>query len=785
MIRSSRLPIGLVCCLLVLARAAAAPADVECPNALTVSATRDDTDYDIGWRGSMHDTKIDLTLTAGVSACAGGTTPPCGQCTLSGPIANPGGPSVGNLRCATKSWITCASNADCPTGAGACVALVNPPQPLHSAGVSICVTSEVIGSLSGTVDAESGELAMALPLRHRVYIGTTISKPCPECIGAICDSGPAAGRQCVVHGTSGAAAVSFDCPPADSFLGTIDAPAMSLAANGAGTSALTLSAGSPACTGVSGLKCFCPGIGSVPTKPNSCNDMICTPSTTDTDSADEGECLFGPVEGLCSETDYRSCNVDNDCRPPSCSDCQPTETCDYRNRQCFTDNGRVDKRCYGETNDPSQTCTTLADCLDQTGTAFCGGGAITVTTSASPPVDGVATPMLGGFSCVAATTSAAANNVAGLPGPARLTLGSTLTFRAVRNQPFPAVPPSTTVATETSASPGAPVATGVTTSSAGGGDVTIVEQYGAGTPPSGFALLGYVVDIAAPLGSPAEPLTLTFHLDSSILPPGPVQVFRSPASTPIPDCLGATVIGTDDPCITARTTDGDDLVLTILTSHASEWTFGVPNPICGNGDVEDGEECDDGNVVSGDFCSQTCLIEKCAASPVAGCRTPVANGKAQLTLKDATDSSKDALSWKWGSGAETLIADYGTPGSTSGYQLCVYRNIAPQLLLETMIPPGGTCDDKPCWSAKATTLQYKSKTGAADGVTQIKLKAGAAGKAQIQLKGKGGNLGLPAPPYPDLPIVVQMKRLDSTDCWEATYSAASKNEAGAFKAKSD
>ena len=32
-------------------------------------------------------------------------------------------------------------------------------------------------------------------------------------------------------------------------------------------------------------------------------------------------------------------------------------------------------------------------------------------------------------------------------------------------------------------------------------------------------------------------------------------------------------------------------------------------PVCGNGQVEDGEECDDGNVVDGDGCSATCTDE--------------------------------------------------------------------------------------------------------------------------------------------------------------------------------
>jgi cysteine-rich repeat protein len=36
-------------------------------------------------------------------------------------------------------------------------------------------------------------------------------------------------------------------------------------------------------------------------------------------------------------------------------------------------------------------------------------------------------------------------------------------------------------------------------------------------------------------------------------------------------------------------------------------------PICGNGIIEAGETCDDGNYASGDGCSADCQVEKCLA----------------------------------------------------------------------------------------------------------------------------------------------------------------------------
>ena len=43
-----------------------------------------------------------------------------------------------------------------------------------------------------------------------------------------------------------------------------------------------------------------------------------------------------------------------------------------------------------------------------------------------------------------------------------------------------------------------------------------------------------------------------------------------------------------------------------------------PPPVCGNGILEPGEQCDDGNLVNGDGCSSTCTIETPPPPPVCG-----------------------------------------------------------------------------------------------------------------------------------------------------------------------
>ena len=51
----------------------------------------------------------------------------------------------------------------------------------------------------------------------------------------------------------------------------------------------------------------------------------------------------------------------------------------------------------------------------------------------------------------------------------------------------------------------------------------------------------------------------------------------------------------------------------------------APEPVCGNGTVESGEQCDDGNTVSGDGCSSTCQNE----STTPYCGDGIVNGNEQ------------------------------------------------------------------------------------------------------------------------------------------------------------
>ena len=82
----------------------------------------------------------------------------------------------------------------------------------------------------------------------------------------------------------------------------------------------------------------------------------------------------------------------------------------------------------------------------------------------------------------------------------------------------------------------------------------------------------------------------------------------------------------------------------------------------------------------------------------------------------------------------------------------------------------------------AGILQYKDKTGAAGGITKIKVKPSAVGKGQVQVKGKGLNLDDPAMPLTQ-PVTAQLQNSDG-QCWGHQFSSPEKkNTLEQFKDK--
>jgi cysteine-rich repeat protein len=194
--------------------------------------------------------------------------------------------------------------------------------------------------------------------------------------------------------------------------------------------------------------------------------------------------------------------------------------------------------------------------------------------------------------------------------------------------------------------------------------------------------------------------------------------------------------------------------------------------LCGDGVLQDGcgEQCDDSNLDAGDGCSPTCQVEPglgCTAGPLTGCRHPFVPGKASIQLSKK-GGSKDQIKWKWLKGERTTFSEYGTPLTTTNYEVCIYDSTG--LRFEITNPAGGTCAGKPCWKASGSKgYQYKDKDLTPDGGYQLKLKEGALAKAQIQFSARGTALAMPDLTTLSQPLTVQIQNSDGL-CWEAIYS---------------
>jgi len=176
------------------------------------------------------------------------------------------------------------------------------------------------------------------------------------------------------------------------------------------------------------------------------------------------------------------------------------------------------------------------------------------------------------------------------------------------------------------------------------------------------------------------------------------------------------------------------------------------------------------------------VASACAPTPLSGCSSP---GKSLLLIKDKNEdgaSVGDKLVWKWLKGTAVMQAGFGDPTSSADYHFCVYAGTA-GLAIDATVPAGAP------WAAISTKgYKYKDPTAAVDGIKQILLKGGDAGKSKILVKGKDAGLGLTAAtlPFAGTDVLVQLSNSDNSNCFETDFPIASakKNTEGQFKAKS-
>ena len=101
-----------------------------------------------------------------------------------------------------------------------------------------------------------------------------------------------------------------------------------------------------------------------------------------------------------------------------------------------------------------------------------------------------------------------------------------------------------------------------------------------------------------------------------------------------------------------------------------------------------------------------------------------------------------------------------------------------------LVGVAATTPARPCWKTVNGGFKYNDPAMAADGVRSIQLKSGAADRAKANVKGKGAGLAMPALGL-DGPVTARLVRIGTNACWQATFSAPTRNDATTFKAKSD
>lgn len=214
----------------------------------------------------------------------------------------------------------------------------------------------------------------------------------------------------------------------------------------------------------------------------------------------------------------------------------------------------------------------------------------------------------------------------------------------------------------------------------------------------------------------------------------------------------------------------------VIDSEISSW----PDPNCGDGVVDVGEECDDGNGENGDCCDANCDL------PTYSCSPP---GRSVLIVKDRSNPRADQVIWKWLKGTASLD-DFGDPVSGGGYSLCLLDD--GELVYHAAVQGGGECAGQACWKNVGPTQairghKYKNAVTNTDGYRNVALFRGS-GKAKILVRTRGENVDLPGgvsdSRYFDHQdrVTARLVRHDGEQCWEADFTESRTNDDDEFKA---
>lgn len=191
---------------------------------------------------------------------------------------------------------------------------------------------------------------------------------------------------------------------------------------------------------------------------------------------------------------------------------------------------------------------------------------------------------------------------------------------------------------------------------------------------------------------------------------------------------------------------------------------------CGNGIVTAGEQCDDGNLDAGDCCTPTCALA--VVEPT----EPAAPSGAQVKVRLGAGGRFD---WQWRGAGDAPRAIFGDPTAGTSYSLCLIdtSGATPALVSSIALPAGSG------WVARVGSFSYRTTAASPGRIVKAKLKAGRPGRGKIKLQGTAPEVRLGRLPLVT-PVRVLLVRGDGAVVWGATYDSSRRNRGTEFWATS-
>lgn len=164
------------------------------------------------------------------------------------------------------------------------------------------------------------------------------------------------------------------------------------------------------------------------------------------------------------------------------------------------------------------------------------------------------------------------------------------------------------------------------------------------------------------------------------------------------------------------------------------------------------------------------LTTFCPFEPRTDCIGEAVPSRSRLHIRQKPGvPNRDRFSWKLRKAASMTPGVLGDPTQDTGYELCVYVEVAGSCSL--ILHPDAAAGSG--WKRRHRGFAFKAKAGVhPDGIRKLRLRTGKNGRGRIVVKGKGPLLDLEALPMPEgASILVQLYN-DEDQCWSTEFGAA-------------